>query len=141
MLPRERVKNNQPHRVPLSSAAMAVLESLTGGAGPYVLSRNGTTPLSGFSKAKRRIDALLPETIPHWTFHDLRRTAATRMARLGVALPVIEKILNHTSGSFAGMVGVYQRHDFADEKREALELWGKFVLEQVSRDRPGLSGE
>ena len=49
------------------------------------------------------------------------------MARLGINLPVIEKVLNHASGSFAGVVGVYQRHSFADEKRAALEVWGNFV--------------
>jgi hypothetical protein len=49
------------------------------------------------------------------------------MARLGINLPVIEKVLNHASGSFAGIVGVYQRHSFADEKRRALEAWGGFV--------------
>jgi hypothetical protein len=45
------------------------------------------------------------------------------MARLGFNLPVIERVLNHVSGSFAGIVGVYQRHDFAEEKRQALEKW------------------
>ena len=65
--------------------------------------------------------------IPEWRFHDLRRTAASGMARLGINLPVIEQVLNHTSGSFAGIVGVYQRHSFADEKRKALEAWARFV--------------
>ena len=50
------------------------------------------------------------------------------MARLGINLPDIEKVLNHTSGSFAGIVGVYQRHDFADEKRAALEKWAQHVM-------------
>jgi hypothetical protein len=59
------------------------------------------------------------------------------MARLGVNLPVIEKVLNHTSGSFAGIVGVYQRHSFADEKRRALEVWGRFVEELVSDEPAG----
>ena len=53
--------------------------------------------------------------------HDLRRTVASGMARLGINLPVIEKVLNILSGSFTGVVGVYQRHSFADEKRTALE--------------------
>ena len=62
-----------------------------------------------------------------WVIHDLRRTLASGMARLGVNLPVIEKVLNHQSGSFAGIVGVYQRHSFADEKRHALAAWGAHV--------------
>ena len=57
------------------------------------------------------------------------------MARLGINLPVIEKVLNHSSGSFAGIVGVYQKHSFADEKRRALDAWGNFVTELTS-NRP-----
>jgi len=59
------------------------------------------------------------------------------MARLGVNLPVIEKVLNHSSGSFAGIVGVYQRHSFADEKRKALEAWGAFVEQLVAEEPTG----
>jgi integrase len=67
-----------------------------------------------------------------WWLHDLRRTMASGMARLGVSLPVIEKILNHTSGSFRGVVGIYQRHSYADEKRAALDLWGTHVARLVA---------
>lgn len=59
------------------------------------------------------------------------------MARLGVNLPVIEKILNHVSGSFAGIVGVYQKHSFADEKRHALETWSRHVLAVVTGETVG----
>jgi integrase len=59
--------------------------------------------------------------------HDIRRTVATGMAKLGINLPVIEKLLNHVSGSFAGIVGVYQRHSFADEKRTAMDAWAQHV--------------
>jgi len=93
------------------------------------------SPANGYSQGKRRIDALLPTGIPHWTLHDLRRTCASGMARLGINLPVIEKVLNHASGSFAGVVGIYQRHSFADEKRAALEAWGRHVDALVS-DKP-----
>jgi integrase len=129
-LPRERVKTNQPHEVPLSAAAINVLKSVPH-IGDFVLSTNGTTAASGFSKAKRRIDSLLPADVPAWRLHDLRRTVASGMAQLGINLPVIEKVLNHASGSFAGIVGVYQRHSFADEKRAALEAWGNFVATLV----------
>ena len=57
------------------------------------------------------------------------------MARLGINLPVIEKVLNHSSGSFGGIVGVYQRHNFSDEKRHALERWGTHVADLVSERR------
>ena len=94
----------------------------------------------GYSQAKATIDKAMlavarkesrKAEIPRWTFHDLRRTAASGMARLGIALPVIEKVLNHSSGSFAGIVGVYQRHSFSDEKRKALEAWASFVMSVV----------
>ena len=63
-----------------------------------------------------------------WRLHDLRRTFATGCARLGVPLHVVEKCLNHTSGSFGGIVGVYQRHDFAAERREAMNVWAEHVI-------------
>src|SRR5262249_25003658 len=98
----------------------------------FVFSSNGAASVSGYSKAKRRFDALLPADMPPWRLHDLRRTAASGMARLGVNLPVIEKVLNHSSGSFVGIVGVYQKHSFADEKRAALEAWGRNIDALVS---------
>jgi hypothetical protein len=61
--------------------------------------------------------------------------ARSGMARLGINLPVIEKVLNHSSGSFGGIVGVYQRHDFADEKRRALERWGAHVADLIADRR------
>jgi integrase len=128
-----RVKNNQSHQVPLSAAALAVLEQLPRVAGsPFVLTNGGASPASGYSKGKRRLDALLPADMPPWRLHDLRRSAASGMARLGVNLPVIEKVLNHASGSFAGIVGVYQKHSFANKKRAALEAWGRHVDSLIS---------
>ena len=151
-IPRERAKNNQAHEVPLSSRAVAVLASIPKVDGPaaYLFTTTGRTAVTGFSRAKGRLDAVIiralqaeaaatgqnpteVQPLPRWTFHDLRRTAASGMARLGVNLPVIEKVLNHTSGSFAGVVGVYQRHSFAEEKRAALDAWGQFV-ENLTRE-------
>jgi integrase len=134
-LPAERTKNNQPHEVPLSDAALTVLNNVPHVAGsPYVFTTNGgASPASGYSKNKRRLDALLPAGMPPWRLHDLRRTAASGLARLGINLPVIEKVLNHASGSFAGIVGVYQKHSFADEKRAALEAWGRHIQRLARR--------
>jgi integrase len=131
-LPRERMKANQPHEVALSAPAVDVLKSAPRLVGSdLVFSTNGATAASGYSKAKRRIDALLPPSTPHWTLHDVRRTVASGMARIGIGLPVVEKVLGHRSGSFRGIVGVYQKHSFADEKRQALEAWGNFVAALV----------
>jgi integrase len=131
-LPPGRVKTNRPHEIALCEPAVAVLKALPRIGDQFVLTSNGEAPASGYSKGKRRLDALLPPDIPAWRLHDLRRTTASGMARLGIALPVIEKVLNHASGSFAGIVGVYQRHDFADEKRHALDTWGAHVADLVS---------
>lgn len=134
-LPPERVKNNKSHEVPLSESAIAVLTALPRIGDRFVLTTTGEAPASGYSKGKRRLDALLPPDMPAWRLHDFRRTFASGLAKLGINLPVIEKVLNHSSGSFAGIVGVYQKHSFADEKRRAIDAWAAFVADLVS-DRP-----
>ncbi|WP_367947312.1 tyrosine-type recombinase/integrase [Sphingopyxis sp. BSNA05] len=88
---------------------------------------NPKTSASGISKLLRRlradIQSDLQRPVLHWTLHDIRRTVATNLQRLGVRLEVTEAILNHISGSQAGIVKVYQRYNWMDEKREALQLW------------------
>jgi integrase len=123
-LPRERVKNNRAHEIPLSPQAIRLIQGLPRNSERYALSLGGGL-MNGFGKLKARLDKACG--VADWTLHDLRRTVASGMARLGVALPVIEKVLNHVSGSFAGVVGIYQRHDFAGEKRAALDLWGSHI--------------
>jgi integrase len=130
-LPRGRVKNDSGHEVPLSAPALEVIGTVHRIQGQQLLfSTTGTTPISGFSKAKIEIDEDC--AVADWTLHDLRRTMASGMARLGISLPVIEKILNHSSGSFRGVAGVYQRHSFADEKRHALDAWAAHVMRIVN---------
>jgi integrase len=124
-LPRERVKNDRRHEVPLSPQAIAIIERLPRISDRFVFSTNAESPVNDFGKNKGRIDDL--SGVSDWVLHDLRRTVASGMARLGISLAVIEKILNHVSGSFAGIVGVYQRHEFAEEKRAALEKWAEHV--------------
>lgn len=139
----ERTKNGRAHDVPLSGAVQAVLgaiERIEGRAG-YIFTTTGHSPVSGFFKARAHLAGAMeaiaakerrePVEIPRWTFHDLRRTAATGMARLGIAVRVTEAVLNHISGTGGGIVAVYQRHDYADEKRQALEAWGRFVTQLV----------
>ena len=134
----ERVKNAREHIVPLSPQAMRLLESLPriGGAKGYVFTTSGEKPVDGFSRAKNRIDAaMLAEArrldpaaeIPHWTFHDSRRSAASGMAALKVLPHVIEATLNHSSGVIKGVAAVYNKHKYEDEKRAALEAWGRQV--------------
>jgi integrase len=139
----DRTKNGRAHDVALSEAARAVLggvERVKGQAG-YVFTTNGASALQGYHKGRNHIAKRMAEIasheageaveIPHWTFHDLRRTAATCMARLGIPVRVTEAVLNHVSGTGGGIVGVYQRHDYADEKRNALDAWARFVGDLV----------
>ena len=141
-IPRERVKNGIEHTIPLAPWARSIVGTLPriAGSGGFAFTVNGRNSISGYSKAKRELDAEISSLnggtpIAPWRIHDLRRTFATGLARLGVQLPVVEKLLNHTSGSFAGVAGVYQRHNFSDEKRHALERWGAHVADLVAGGR------
>jgi integrase len=99
--------------------------------GAYVFSTtDGRVPISGFTKNKKRIDDAVKAAgheIAPWTIHDLRRTAATGMGALGVAPHVIELVLNHISGTRAGVAGIYQRAEMLPERRRALEQWAHHV--------------
>jgi integrase len=136
----ERVKNAQVHEVPLAEVASALLTDLPRIANDHdlVFVSAAKVAVSSFSRAKARLDteivALSGEKLARWTFHDLRRSMASGLARLGVELHVIEKILNHKSGTFRGVVGVYQRHDFAVEKRRAMDLWGTHLMSMIASE-------
>jgi integrase len=144
---KERSKNGVAHEILLSGAAVDIIKGLPRVGDKkhgYVFTTTGETPVSGFSKAKGAIHSAVfealkveayergesPERVAapaHWTFHDLRRTAATRLQKLGVKLEVTEAVLNHVSGSRAGIVGVYQRYDYTPEKRAALDAWSRHL--------------
>jgi integrase len=123
-IPASRAKNGAIHIVPLSEPAQELLRSLPKFDGLVFPGLRGA--FNGWSKAKAALDAR--SGVTNWRLHDLRRTMATGLQRLGVRLEVTEQVLNHIAGSRAGIVGVYQRHDFAAEKRAALEAWGEHVM-------------
>ncbi len=134
VLPRARVKTDVEHALPVSTAMRDILRNLPriASAPGYVFTINGQAALAGFCRIKHRLDAAITTLndgapIPPWTPHDLRRSAATGMAKLGIGLPTVEKILNHRSGSFGGVAGIYMRHTFRDEMAAALETWGRHV--------------
>jgi len=151
-LPGERTKNAVAHTVPLSPAARDLLRpALPNDAkgpppnGSLVLPGAVGTPFAGWSKAKRALDRAIMHAraeaaakastraapLVPWSIHDLRRTVATGLQRLGVRLEVTEAILNHISGTRGGVAGVYQRHDWATEKRAALDAWAAHVATMV----------
>ncbi len=127
-LPQERTKNGKAHTVPLSPQAMAIIEATPRIAGcDYVFTTNGKVPVAEFSHTKKVLDARLPAGMRKWRLHDCRRSMATGCARIGVDIVVVERLLNHTSGAFRGIVGVYQRHGYEDERRVALDRWGRHI--------------
>ena len=176
-MPREKAKNNRAHEIQLSDAAIEVLQSIPRLDAALVFTTTGTRPVSGFSKARGRIDAAmikargrslglpeddrayrkaigvatdkpLPVEIEPWTLHDLRRTAATGMARLNIAPHVVDKVLNHVSGTIRGVAAVYNRFEYLEERRAALDarmraaqqirerLPGPAVSRRTGRDKP-----
>jgi integrase len=129
-----RTKNGVPHVVPLAEPARALLRALPRAGDLVMPGDRPPSPFSGWSKAKTRLDTT--SGIADWVLHDLRRTMATGLQRLGVRLEVTEAVLNHISGSRAGIVGIYQRHDWAAEKRAALDAWAKHVMGAVEGRDP-----
>jgi integrase len=142
-IPREKAKNDRAHEVHLSALAIEILDSLPKIGGRSVLTTSGARPVSGFSKSKERLDRYMLDlfraelaeavhdsdraAIDDWTLHDLRRTAATGMARLNIPPHVVDRILNHVSGSIRGVAAVYNRHAYLDERRVALEAWSRYI--------------
>jgi integrase len=117
--------------VPLSSFAREVLASVPRLDGsPWVFSLSARGPINGWGKAKRRLDAAMRSqgwNGPDFKLHDCRRTCATGLAKQGTPIHVTEKILNHASGALSGVAAIYNRYDYAQEMREALERWAETV--------------
>jgi len=183
-LPADRAKNDTGHELDLAPLAVAEIEALDEDTtrhlrdqsdkhrrgepltaaerqrygrrtlGPFIFGARGTSPLSGWSRAKRRLDDEItrirrdeaepkragePLTdddrkayeLAPWRIHDLRRTAATGMAAAGFGPEVVERVLNHVSGVRAGLVGVYQRHEYRDQRRAASLAWANHVARIV----------
>jgi len=134
VVPPERFKSDAEHRVPLSPLALEILDALprfTGvNTGDYLFSFSaGRAPVDSFSKAKAALDATMLEELrkadpkaelPGFVIHDLRRTTRTRLSGLRVPTEVAEMVVGHAK---TGLRRVYDQHEFADEMREALDLW------------------
>ncbi|MEG3178276.1 site-specific integrase [Sphingomonas sp. RB3P16] len=138
-LPGNRAKNKEPNRIPLNGLAVAELDAIAKGEkwptrGRVFTTSSGHT-FTAHSKGKDQLDRAVAkdggDPVPHWRLHDLRRTLATGFQRLGVRFEVTEAILNHVGASRSGVAGIYQRHDWKDEKREALQAWEAHILESL----------
>jgi integrase len=142
-----RTKNGEEHIVDLSPAAVDILAALPGERRGLVFTTTGTTSVSGFSKVKDRLDALMAGELQRelnqpdyklkpWRTHDLRRTAATWMGeQLDADQGVVERILNHVSGTQGGLMGIYQRQEYREKRRNALLAWGVFIT-RLTSDHP-----
>ncbi|WP_296084536.1 site-specific integrase [uncultured Agrobacterium sp.] len=127
VIPAELAKNGKPHVVPLNDFALRILAAVPRFEDcEWVFSTTRRSPISGFSKALRHVHA--ESKTSSWRFHDLRRTAATGMARLAIQPHVVEKVLNHVSGgAISGVAAIYNRWGYDAERREALDKWGEFL--------------
>jgi integrase len=134
-IPREKVKKDRPHTVPLTATALAMLASLRGlprmvdDNGFVFTTTGGKSASSNFAKVKRELDRL--SGVTNWTIHDIRRTVRSKLAELGVPREVARKVLNHEDGK---VDRIYNRHEYLAEKREALERWEK-SLTQIAQNQ------
>jgi len=120
-LPDWLVKNSHAHTFPVGALALEHIKRLP----MRKTGERSTARFENYQRHKARLDNA--SGVTGWTLHDLRRTFASGLASLGVSLPVTEKLLNHVSGSFAGIVGVYQRYNYAKEMREAVTKWEQHI--------------
>lgn len=157
-IPADRAKNGSDHLVALAPAVVKEFDALALAkqtkakakkpdaiiwpkTGP-VLTSYGSVPMKSYSKAKAELDAAITMAraddgpLKPWRVHDLRRTCATGLQKMGTRLEVTEAVLNHVSGSKGGIVGVYQHYDWASEKRDALRAWAAAVAAIAAGYRP-----
>jgi integrase len=133
-LPPARTKNDREHIIPLSPAALAILKARPqfnpDGSNRKLVFGAGDKPFLSWSNAKAGLEAKIAELggiNKNWVLHDLRRSCASGMQKLGMRVEVIEKALNHVSGSYRGVAGVYQRDPMEKDVRAALERWSEHV--------------
>jgi integrase len=123
-------KNKQPHIIPLPNQAQRLVDQLIEKEDNFLIKsgRNGDRPVNGFSKAKLQMDRL--SGVENWKFHDLRRTVATNLTKLGIDRLILQKIINHSE---RGVTQIYDRYSYMDEKREALQKWADKLDEIIRR--------
>ena len=126
-IPAALAKNGHKHIIPLGPLAKALLMPKDADKSrKFLVSSGGEKRFNNYGKCKDQIDTR--SGVSDWRLHDLRRTFASGLASIGVPLPVTERLLNHISGSFGGIVGVYQRYDYMPEMRDAISRWEAHVM-------------
>lgn len=134
IIPPEKYKTKRTHVVPLSRVVLDIIDAQQG-AFDHVFASRKETPFSAWAKPKLQFDAAVTKTndgkpLPRWILHDLRRTAKTLMVRAGVRPDISERVLGHV---IAGVEGVYDRHSYLDEKRDALEKLAAMIERILNR--------
>lgn len=143
-VPAERSKNGKAHIIPLSQPARDEIERIGRTAASNLLfTTNGRTPVSGYSKAMRRLREEVerlrrqdaeregrptPAPVSHFQLHDFRRTVVTWAANAGFRAEVADKLLNHSTGKLGGVAGVYNRADFLPDRARLLDAWAAHVV-------------
>lgn len=130
-IPGGRTKNKLEHEVLLSPQAVQVLQSCPElGDLLFASAKHKDRPANGFSSMKNAIDEEIAKhgSIPHWTWHDLRRTFRTGLSELGIEPHIAERALSHIDG---GVRRVYDRHTYREQKRQAFDRWGALVASLV----------
>jgi len=137
-LPKEATKNGRDHVFPIAALATSILASAMPKDDSIQLfparGKSGT-PFNGWSKGKVALDKRA--NIAPWTLHDLRRTFTTDLAQMGVAPHIVERLINHVTGTISGVAAIYNRHAYMDEMRAAIDAWEKrlsVVLAQRKTD-------
>ena len=126
VLPPERTKNGRLHELPISTQALAILQSLPRrNSSDFLFGNRGNQGFNDWDRVKVLLDQRLD--LAEWRLHDLRRTCATGMAELGTQPHIIEAVLNHVSGHRAGVAGVYNRATYAEPMRDALQRWADWL--------------
>ena len=135
-IPAERTKPGRTHELPLSDMTLRLLQSLPRVHDDLVFPARGKdNPASGFSKWKRALDGIAD--IGAWRIHDIRRTVASGLAQLKVPPHIIEKILNHTTGTLGGVAGIYNRFGYLSEMKDALDHWANQLARMTAAEVSG----
>jgi integrase len=136
-----RTKNGLEHLIDLSPQVMTIIQGLPRMHDGFVFSTTGRTPISGFGRAKERLDTAmekrLGKSLRPFRVHDIRRTVASLMGDdLDLDQGVIERCLGHLTGTQSGLMGTYQRQQYREKRKQAMGLWGAHVAKIVASGTP-----